>query len=692
LVATLNLFGLAIWAGITAAVIFKLRSAIATQRRGFPAAGSGRAAVLGLYHPHCDQRAGGEKVLWSLVTTLLEKTRYDLVIYSNLLTENQVAQGAQWMSARGLTVASVAPAAAAGASAGTDATALPLSSDGTYTPSTRRFAAWQGHGQFILHQASETFALPALTSAASVARVRFVFLAHTPMTDAVHYPRLTLLVQSLAAFLPALEALLASLVFTAESLAPGTSHARANTLFPVPDFILDTAGYPFALPVFAAAGIPTGAYVHYPIVTHSMIGRVSSGTVEIVNSQSAPMPAQARAPVGLRAHVKANYYRAFAELYRLTGLCASFVATNSHWTQRELDRVWRASGVPPGPVALAAAAAEAGISVNEAATRRERVLPCIFPPCRVGSMPPPSHALLPLAPFEGAPTLPGPAAIAANAVLSPQQLATLSHPSDRARRPLFVSLGQFRPEKNHMLQLDAFTRALTLLGWTPSAGAGAGAAPTPAPLELEMIGTTRAEDRGRIDALMRAITERGLGACARVRLDVPRAELDETLSQALGGLHCMRDEHFGIGVVELLDAGIITIAHRSAGPGMDIVVPAVNLAGADAGANADAGAGSDGSFGFPPVGYLAETEEEYAAAMVDVVRRHADETAWLTAGMDAAREQDEKGVFLTRLRQHARLRARALFSEAAFEQRVVQHLVRAVDRAVLGRSAAKANA
>lgn len=36
-------------------------------------------------------------------------------------------------------------------------------------------------------------------------------------------------------------------------------------------------------------------------------------------------------------------------------------------------------------------------------------------------------------------------------------------------------------------------------------------------------------------------------------------------------LHTMIDEHFGIAIVELMAAGLITIAHNSGGPGLDII-------------------------------------------------------------------------------------------------------------------------
>lgn len=51
----------------------------------------------------------------------------------------------------------------------------------------------------------------------------------------------------------------------------------------------------------------------------------------------------------------------------------------------------------------------------------------------------------------------------------------------------------------------------------------------------------------------------------------------------------MKNEHFGIVVAELMASGIVTIAHKSAGPLLDII----------------GGADKD-------VGYLATNENEYA--------------------------------------------------------------------------------
>ena len=68
----------------------------------------------------------------------------------------------------------------------------------------------------------------------------------------------------------------------------------------------------------------------------------------------------------------------------------------------------------------------------------------------------------------------------------------------------------------------------------------------------------------------------------------------------------MKDEHFGIGVVEFLASGAIALAHDSAGPQMDIVVPLEGQVS----------------------GFLATTAEQYADHMNTILtmpskQRHA---------------------------------------------------------------------
>lgn len=55
------------------------------------------------------------------------------------------------------------------------------------------------------------------------------------------------------------------------------------------------------------------------------------------------------------------------------------------------------------------------------------------------------------------------------------------------------------------------------------------------------------------------------------KVNLKYEELLGELENAFIGLHTMCDEHFGIGVVEMMAAGLITVAHRSGGPLLDII-------------------------------------------------------------------------------------------------------------------------
>jgi alpha-1,2-mannosyltransferase len=99
-------------------------------------------------------------------------------------------------------------------------------------------------------------------------------------------------------------------------------------------------------------------------------------------------------------------------------------------------------------------------------------------------------------------------------------------------------------------------------------------------------------------AELRALaTALGLDGCARIEVNVSYDERLGWMRRAACGLHTMWMEHFGIGVVELMAAGVVPIAHRSGGPLADIVVPAGGVAS----------------------GRLASSVDEYAAAMHELL-------------------------------------------------------------------------
>ncbi|GLC39586.1 hypothetical protein PLESTB_000810100 [Pleodorina starrii] len=173
----------------------------------------------------------------------------------------------------------------------------------------------------------------------------------------------------------------------------------------------------------------------------------------------------------------------------------------------------------------------------------------------------------------------------------------LQLPLDRKLKQLYlVSVNQFRPEKNHRLQLEAFALAKRGAGPTLQGQAVREA-------KLKFIGGCRhADDRARLEALQRYAQELGLEGCVEWIVNAPFSELKLLLGGAVGGLHTMTDEHFGISVVEYMAAGVVPIAHNSAGPRQDIVRPVLDDEGCE-----------------QVTGFLATTAEEFAEAITRVL-------------------------------------------------------------------------
>mmetsp|Transcript_29946 Transcript_29946/g.70437 ORF Transcript_29946/g.70437 Transcript_29946/m.70437 type:complete len:308 (-) Transcript_29946:29-952(-) len=133
-----------------------------------------------------------------------------------------------------------------------------------------------------------------------------------------------------------------------------------------------------------------------------------------------------------------------------------------------------------------------------------------------------------------------------------------------------------RPEKDHALQL----RAMACVG--RSVGAW----------RLHVVGSVRDDkDQARVEALRKLAVELGIEREVEFHVNATFSTMLDLLRRCVLGLHTMWNEHFGISVVEFMAAGVVPIAHNSAGPKEDIV-----MAG---------------------TGYLATTPEEYAKAVKD---------------------------------------------------------------------------
>jgi alpha-1,2-mannosyltransferase len=125
------------------------------------------------------------------------------------------------------------------------------------------------------------------------------------------------------------------------------------------------------------------------------------------------------------------------------------------------------------------------------------------------------------------------------------------------RKNLLISFAQFRPEKDHAMQLRMWKRIVKVL---------------PKGAEFWLLGTVRDEDDQQIvEGLKRQAKQLGIEDSIDFKINRSRNEIVDIFKQAKVAIHTMRNEHFGIAVVELMSAGIVTIAHKSAGPFYDII-------------------------------------------------------------------------------------------------------------------------
>ncbi|KAG4141123.1 hypothetical protein ERO13_D06G056233v2, partial [Gossypium hirsutum] len=149
--------------------------------------------------------------------------------------------------------------------------------------------------------------------------------------------------------------------------------------------------------------------------------------------------------------------------------------------------------------------------------------------------------------------------------------------------PKIISVAQFRPEKAHSLQLEAFSVAIKKLDKHSRRP------------KLQFVGSFRNKsDEERLQNLK----DKAVQLNIQDNVEFHKNGLGKSFGRVVAGIHSMIDEHFGISVVEYMAAGAIPIAHNSAGPKMDIVLD------------------EDGQ----QTGFLAQNVEEYAYAVLKIVK------------------------------------------------------------------------
>ena len=129
-------------------------------------------------------------------------------------------------------------------------------------------------------------------------------------------------------------------------------------------------------------------------------------------------------------------------------------------------------------------------------------------------------------------------------------------------RNLIISMAQFRPEKNHKLQIEAFSKLLKL-----SDALGHKEIP-----KLIIIGSCRDDgDYQRVEDLKQMCVQLNIESHVQFKVNMPYSEMEILMGEASIAMHTMINEHFGISVVEFLAAGLLTLSHPSGGPKLDII-------------------------------------------------------------------------------------------------------------------------
>lgn len=195
--------------------------------------------------------------------------------------------------------------------------------------------------------------------------------------------------------------------------------------------------------------------------------------------------------------LKVMYYCCFALLYGLAGSCSDVIMVNSTWTLGHILALWRS----PGRTSV------------------------VYPPCDV-------RAFLDVPLEEEDEEDEGWEEVG-------RELAEDNQETADKKSYSIVSVGQFRPEKDHRLQIQAFRELLDRKGEGPGGSS----------VRLILIGGCRnQEDEERVLMLRGLCQELDVADRVDFKLNVPFEELKRELVNATVGLHTMWNEHFGIGL------------------------------------------------------------------------------------------------------------------------------------------------
>ena len=222
-------------------------------------------------------------------------------------------------------------------------------------------------------------------------RITFVPISSTALLEAKWYPVATMLFQSLASILVGLECLIRC----------------------APDIYCDTMGAAFIYPLAKVLfGCVVVTYTHYPIISSDMLQRVreqrpAHNNDSIISSS-----------VSISA-AKLAYYQVFAYAYTIVGSFADKVIVNSSWTENHISQLWRLRK-----------------DQREERIRQDSTKNSMDYESRQGSGQKCTKSLIKMYP-----------------PCNTAHLQGIPLGDEKLRKRIVLSIGQFRPEKDHILQL-----------------------------------------------------------------------------------------------------------------------------------------------------------------------------------------------------------------------------------------------
>ncbi|KAK2948198.1 putative Eukaryotic translation initiation factor 2 subunit 3 [Blattamonas nauphoetae] len=325
--------------------------------------------------------------------------------------------------------------------------------------------------------------------------------------------------------------------------------------------VFETSGYPCAYSIMKRlTGCEIFAYIHYPFAYSLERQMVKHGGMH-----------QTGLSGKLKITLRKMYYLLIQKLYRNGLECCSKKWVNSSWTQ----------------------ARHGEISSTEIRTNKQKLdeeFEVLFPPCDSEEF---LNELSSKWAKKGV-SVTIPTLEHANDVLK----WNIPQDADQ-RQPTIITVGQFRPEKDHPKQIEIIAKLYEMhpeIRKDPSKK-----------VKLVMCGGVVRGGDDYLNSLEQLIKEKKVEDVVEIRKNVRGDDLRQYLMSSMTAVHTMFEEHFGIVIVEMMASGAIPICNPSGGMYDDVFIR-----------------GRTDKKSILP-GFTAITAEEYAEAVYNVYSLYTEQ-------------------------------------------------------------------